>query len=160
MIKKILLIPVIICIILFLLVAYYEGTKAYWDYRVREMCAIDGGVTVYEKVNISYELYNLMPKVAGFPVIPLKGYFGKDFPAFFIKNNVTIRKRGPKLIRFEKIVKKRVDGKTIGKIVSYARIGGDVPTGLSSVTTYSCPNSIQIYAAENKFFIIEDRKEK
>lgn len=41
--KILLFIPLTLVLILLLALAFFEGRKAYWDYRVREMCAKDGG---------------------------------------------------------------------------------------------------------------------
>ena len=48
-----------------LVATFYEGRKVYWDYRVQEMCANDGGVTIVEPVSISTMQEKLLPHVGG-----------------------------------------------------------------------------------------------
>ncbi|MBK6286647.1 MAG: hypothetical protein IPF49_03165 [Gammaproteobacteria bacterium] len=49
-IKWILLLPLILA---GLGIAYCEANKAYWDHRVRGLCKKDGGVTVFEQLEIA-----------------------------------------------------------------------------------------------------------
>ena len=51
--KMLLFIPLALVLMLILAVAFFEGRKAYWDYRVREMCAKDGGGKLSQHVTIS-----------------------------------------------------------------------------------------------------------
>jgi len=37
------MIPVLIIVVLILAKGFFEGRKAYWDHKVRQMCEIDGG---------------------------------------------------------------------------------------------------------------------
>lgn len=38
--------------------AFFEGRKAYLDYQVRELCAKDGGVKVYEVIHLPAASFN------------------------------------------------------------------------------------------------------
>ncbi|MFZ1834958.1 MAG: hypothetical protein WAU27_19245, partial [Pseudomonadales bacterium] len=58
-IKWILLLPLILA---GLGIAYCEANKAYWDHRVRELCKKDGGVTVFERIDL---LPNALGKSSG-----------------------------------------------------------------------------------------------
>jgi hypothetical protein len=42
-------------ILIGLAIAGTEFNKAYWDHKVRELCEKDGGVTVYEAIELSPE---------------------------------------------------------------------------------------------------------
>lgn len=49
------MIPVALISLLVLAIGFYEGRKAYWDSKVREMCAKDGGVQIINKLRVSTE---------------------------------------------------------------------------------------------------------
>ena len=51
-VKTLLLIPAALVVLLLLAIGFFEGRKAYWDYRVRGMCEKDGGTRVFERVPI------------------------------------------------------------------------------------------------------------
>lgn len=40
-------------VVALLYLVYCEANKAYWDSKVRELCEKDGGVTVFEKVELA-----------------------------------------------------------------------------------------------------------
>ena len=52
-IKFIALTPLILIGLVVLAFIFTLLNKAYWDYRVKQMCEADGGVTVYERVFLS-----------------------------------------------------------------------------------------------------------
>ncbi|MDZ7805104.1 hypothetical protein [Thiohalophilus sp.] len=47
-----------IIVIAISIVVFYEGRKAYWDYRVQEMCEEEGGVKVYESIYLPKNKFN------------------------------------------------------------------------------------------------------
>ena len=47
-----LLTPIAIIVLIIFVVSVFEGRKAYWDFRVKEMCEKDGKIQVYEHVAI------------------------------------------------------------------------------------------------------------
>jgi len=51
-IKFIALTPLILIGLVVMAFVFTLLNKAYWDYRVKQMCEKDGGVTVYEKVEL------------------------------------------------------------------------------------------------------------
>ena len=152
--RFLLMIPLAILAMLILAVGFYEGRKAYWDYRVKEMCEKDGGVTVHEKVSISAEQYNKLPKVADSISIPPEALAKPESPLFSVDDEIVQKEWAPAVSRRERHIKRRLDSKVIGKIVSYSRAGGDFPTGIGHQTSFSCPEYRQIYADQSQFFMI------
>jgi len=116
--------------------AFYEGRKTYWDAQVKEMCEKDGGVTVYERVKISKQDSRFLWE-QGLP-LPTENT-RKDSPYFWERTETGIREANPKVVRAETLIKRRSDGKALGKSVRYWRSGGDFPTGFSEGTSFICP---------------------
>lgn len=132
---------------------YVPGRQSYWDAKVKEMCEKDGGVTVYERVKISRQDSRLLWG-AGQP-LPTEST-RKDLPYFWESIETTIRDSYPKVGRAETLVKRRSDGKVLGKSVQYWRTGGDFPTGFSEATSFICPQHADL--SEQVFLVEEDSK--
>lgn len=149
-------IPVALIALLVIAIGFYEGRKAYWDAKVRDMCENDGGVTVNEKIAISAEQYRKLPMVADSISIPPQALMSPDSPAFSTLNETVLREWQPKIVRREQLIRRRPDGRVIGKIISYSRVGGDFPTGIGHPTSFSCPEYNRIYADQTQFFSVTE----
>lgn len=118
--------------------AYCELSKAYWDSRVAELCEKDGGVTVFERVELTQEEYIRNGGKNGFiaapseksPISYKRDYFSKSETIFINKN--------PIVRRSESTIYRRLDMKELGKIVIYGRSGGDFPLLPGVGTSFSC----------------------
>lgn len=109
--------------------------KARLDEEVRRLCAIDGGVRVYETVVLPAEKFDKY----GLALIPSKDkatlnddYFSERLITFYIKGN-------PELWRTHFRIMRRSDGKVLGESISYTRRGGDLP-GPWQASSFICPN--------------------
>lgn len=126
-IKSILFVPFV------LIVLGIIGTtlnKAYWDEQVRLLCEKDGGVTVYESVNISKEQYLKNDGYKGMITVAPEST-SKPYHEFYKKQSVTtLNKSNPIVSKSEFITYRKSDDKKLGKWVTYSRGGGDFPTGL------------------------------
>lgn len=115
-----------------------NGTKAYYDRQVRELCAKDGGVRVYEVVRLPAEKFNQ----GGQPNfrIPITPYTKlKDTDEYFREWEITELKSGnPSLVRHHFELFRRIDHKLLGESVSYSRRGGDLP-GPWHGSSFTCP---------------------
>lgn len=114
-----------------------NGVKAYYDRQVRELCAKDGGVRVYETVRLPAEKFNQwgQPNFR----IPITPYTKlKDTDEYYLEWQITELKKGYlnlKRNRFQLI--RRGDQKLLGESVSYSRGGGDLP-GPWANSSFSC----------------------
>lgn len=147
------MIPVALIALLIIAIGFYELRKAYWDDKVKDMCEKDGGVVVNEKVSISAEQYRQLPKVSGSVSIPPEAT-KPEFPAFSTLSETVLRDGEPRVIRREQVIKRTSDGKEIGRIVSYSRVGGDIPIGIDRPTSFSCPEYKLIYSEQAWFFSV------
>jgi hypothetical protein len=138
---------------------YVPGRKAYWDDKVREMCAQDGGITVFERTALSTEQYQKLPKIAGSISIPPESVATPETPLVAIEREIVVNESNPRVTKWERAIKRVSDSKVVGNIVRYSRVGGDVPTGIAHSSQFSCPEIRQIYADQMQFFSILGVKE-
>lgn len=113
-----------------------EARKAYYDWRVREMCARDGGVIVFQRVNLSKDQYE---QLRGNSVgIPLPDAEERSRTPFFSTTKIEdLRPSNPKVYRRETTIIRRADGKVLSRQIQYGRIGGDFPT-FAQPTSFGC----------------------
>jgi len=139
-------IPLTLILLLILVVGFYEGRKAYWDHKVTEMCEKDGGIKIYERVQLDEAEYNLYINKFGQLSIPIDEeapesirYIRKDNREFIRRNNPTVR-------RYESVIIRRTDNKILGKRIAYSRVGGDSIALHPSI--FSCPdNTVSLFKA-------------
>jgi len=120
---------------------YVPGQQSYWDAQINEMCERDGGVTIYERVKISKK-DSVFLWGQGLP-LPTENT-RKDSPYFWEMTEKKIHDSYPKVVRAEDLVKRRSDGKVLGKSIRYWRGGGDFPTGFSEATSFICPQDANL----------------
>ncbi len=81
---------------------YMPGLQTYWDSEVRELCAKDGGVKIFEHIVVSPTQAQLLPKVGDFwGVAPEK--LAKPYePAFTRTRETVLREFNPSVINWNK----------------------------------------------------------
>jgi hypothetical protein len=111
------------------------GRNMWLDHQVREMCAKDGGVKVYETVELTPDLVDWAGRIS----IPFKErakptdkYYMEMEEHFFLKGD-------PQMTRSIYRILRRIDGKILGESVYYGRGGGDLP-GPWHGSSFTCPN--------------------
>ena len=108
------------------------------DREVDRLCAIDGGVHIYETVFLPKESFG--PDGEAFPqyrqLLFTESRYG---PEFFgrIADKVLVS-GSPALQRLNSLIVRRSDDKVLGEMVIYRRSGGDGPW-LSASSRHSCP---------------------
>ena len=145
------------CAILSIPALVSNGVKAYYDQQVREMCAKDGGVRVYETVILPPEMFNKW----GQPNfnIPVTPYIKlKDADKYYLEWEITNLKSGnPKMERSHFRLIRRSDKKVLGESVSYSRGGGDLP-GPWHGSSFICPEPTKHEGLESSIFIKGDKQ--
>lgn len=120
-----------------LLVACSSGplVKAAADAEVDRLCAIDGGVKVYEAVTLPAERFNQWGNI-GVRIkkhaSPIDEYYSDGETQFLRKGHLTI-------VRFSSRIVRRSDAKVLGEAIHYGRGGGDIP-GPWHPSGYECPS--------------------
>ncbi|MBX3629901.1 MAG: hypothetical protein KF908_08295 [Nitrosomonas sp.] len=132
-------------IVLPLLSACWTPQKAYWDAEVDRLCAIDGGIKVYETVTLPPDKFNERGQINFYR--PTQGentlgpeyiytwdirYYKKGDPAAQGAHITAMKRDHFKIIR-------KADMKLLGEVVMYQRGGGDLP-GPWMPSSYHCPN--------------------
>lgn len=140
------MVPVAIVALLVLAFAFYEGRKAYWDSEVKGMCEKDGGVKIFEKVELNSRQYALLLNQFGQLSPPLESRSAEDVPIVHNNAYIYIRRNNPEVRRDELVVIRKSDKKVLGVSVSYSRVGGDLIALHPSY--FSCPGkSVDIFSA-------------
>jgi hypothetical protein len=115
-----------------------ELNKAYWDSKVRAMCEKDGGVMVFDRVQISKAAF---PKIKltskKMLILPFEDQARSDNPFFLRTHSEFLHKGFINVMRHEQSIVRREDGKVLSTHISYGRSGGDLPIGFHP-SHYSC----------------------
>lgn len=128
---------VLICLVI-LAFAYTELNKAYWDYRVKELCEKDGGVTVYETVELTQEEYMRNKGKNGFISVPSeKSNNNQKFDFFQKRNRTMLKKSDPAVWKTKTLIYRKSNESILGKIVTFTRRGG-LPTGITHSSSFTC----------------------
>ena len=148
----IVIIPLLIIVVLILTVGFYEGRKAYWDHKVKEMCEKDGDVAIYEKFEISSEEYTKLPKVNNIATVPA---VSKGDPVFSQSKSTYLHRSNPEVRRTEVKIIRKQDENVIARYAMYSRVGGDFPTIIGHPTYFSCPDTVNIITQLGNIFVIK-----
>jgi hypothetical protein len=127
--------------------------KAKLDREVDRLCAIDGGVHIYETVRLPKENFGADGEV--FPQFRSQvvsgGGLGPDYRWKSVRRPIVVG--DPSLTRLEQTVIRVKDEKLLGKRVVYIRGGGDLP-GPWAASSYSC-HSVPLDLVKSVFSIEE-----
>ncbi|MBU1567843.1 MAG: hypothetical protein KJ630_19730 [Proteobacteria bacterium] len=129
------------------------GEVMWLDHQVRQMCAKDGGVKVYETVELTPDLLDKVGRIW----IPDKEkatltdnyYYDSDIH-YYLDGNTKMTKTHHQIVR-------RSDGKMLGELIRYGRTGGDLP-GPWHGSSFMCPAPTQGLKFESAVFINGDKK--
>ena len=128
--------------------------KAVLDDEVRRLCAIDGGIKVYETVTLPAVEYDRYAKRNW--VLPRKEeakptdlYYNVSTTHFYLEGN-------PQMARQQHSVVRRSDKKILGEMIVYGRGGGDL-TGPWHGSSFYCPDLTKLPGLEASVFIKGDR---
>ena len=152
LIKSLLLIPGVLVLLLLLAVAFFEGRKAYWDYRVKEMCEKDGGIFVVQQIHLNADDYRRMGGEQG--EIPIPERRSAPTKAEYVSDTDrrVIREGNPFVWRTEATIRAVANNKIIARYINYSRRGGDFPT-FAHPSSLSCDQGMG--SVSRKIFLIE-----
>ncbi|MBX3647517.1 MAG: hypothetical protein KDD77_01715 [Caldilineaceae bacterium] len=115
---------------------YGGGRMYYYDMQVNRMCAIDGGVKLYEAVKLPVEEYDQYAKRNW--IFPDRAQEKSADKYYYEVEYHHFREGAPQMTRRHAKIIRRSDGKTLGESISYSRGGGDLP-GPWHPSTLICP---------------------
>lgn len=150
-------IPLVLIGLVVLVFVYTELNKAYWDYRVKELCEEDGGVTVFETVELTKEEYEMYGGIKNVIPVPSETALYADKYAYLSRfKKQLIREKNPSVYRWVGSVYRVSDKKVLGKVVSYHRGGGDFPTIISHSTGFDCKDINIKLDVEQQIFSVKE----
>lgn len=149
------LIALTLAIAVLLLAAGCERAKTKLDREVDRLCAIDGGVHIYETVKLGKD--NFGSDGEAFPQYRAQVISGGGLGPNYKWNSITkkIVDGDPSLTKWEQVISRVQDGKVMGRRIVYVRGGGDLP-GPWAPSEYSCRN-VPLDLTQ-KVFLREDSK--
>lgn len=137
---------------------YAPGQQSYWDAQVREMCAKDGGVTVYERVKLTRSEYQRLGGDRGIVSVPSRNSAGPNAPYVADRKITKIRESNPEVYRRETVIMRVADRKVLSEQVTYGRIGGDFPS-YAHPSSYGCADvGLPLDIEQQTFEIMESEK--
>ena len=106
------------------------------DAQVRELCARDGGMKIYETVALPAEQFDQWGVLKTFRPTEKENSLGPDYA--YLSESTYFRRGNPEMWRSHVSIVRRRDGKVLGETVRYSRRGGDAP-GPWADSYFSCP---------------------
>lgn len=146
------------CVLLTLWIGIPTFRKAGADATVRELCAKDGKLSVYEIVDLPPSRFNSYGRAtfAGNGVLPpLERYKRPETDFFYTDETTWILPEAsfePALWRSHQILFRATDKKILGEAISYSRRGGD-PIGPWHPSSFGCPDHADITILVEKVFV-------
>ena len=127
--------------------------KTKLDNEVRRLCAIDGGITVYETVLLPAEKF----AKDGTIVIPAK-WLSQLGDAYYYERTTYYEKKGdPEMWRSHTKIIRWSDGKLLGEMISYTRSGGGM-LGVWNPSTLRCPADAGLDDLSKQIFFTDRRE--
>lgn len=124
------------------------GRNMWLDHQVREMCAKDGGVRVYETVELTSDLLDKFGRI----YIPDKAEATPLNEYYYISGIHYYLNGATKLSRTHHRIVRRSDEKVLGELIRYARAGGGLP-GPWHGSSFMCPAPAAGLKFESAVFI-------
>lgn len=126
------------------------------DAEVRRLCAIDGGINVYEKVILPTGEYTYYAKQNW--ILPKAGSLKAD-DKYFIELEESSSRQGSLVVtRSVTRVLRRNDNKVLGVSIRYGRGGGDIP-GPWHPSSFMCPEISKDSPGLELSIFIKEREE-
>jgi hypothetical protein len=139
-----LILPIVACLTWTL----YGGEKYLLDAQVRELCAKDGGIKVYETVKLPANKFGQYGEFR----IPDKQH-AKPGDDYYEEWDIIHYDDGnPSTRRDHFLIYRRSDSRLLGEAVSYSRIGGDLP-GPWHESSFTCPDKADDVTLNQRIFV-------
>ena len=117
--------------------------KARLDEQVRQLCAKDGGIKIYETVVLPPDQFDKWGMVTFYKPTQGEKALGQDY---LFEHDVYFYKTGnPQMSRDRYRIVRRSDGKLLGEATIYGRGGGDGPVPLPiHDSSFHCPSTSEV----------------
>jgi hypothetical protein len=131
-----------ICLVVLVLASGCTREIDRLDAEVKRLCAIDGGIKIYETVTLPAGKFNDY----GIPNLPHKsdtagfGYYIKDLPNEYLSPRKSDYE-GPNMWKSVTQIIRSADEKVIASLVVYVRSGGEFLQGPIQYPAFTCPSA-------------------
>lgn len=112
-------------------------TRVDLDAEVRRLCAVDGGIKIYEAVKLPPDKFDDYGQINFFRPTQGESALGPEY--LFNRETTYYRKGNPELWRTHYVIARRSDNKVLGELIEYSRRGGDLP-GPWHESSFGCPD--------------------
>lgn len=142
-----------------LLTGCVTSTQMEMDAEVDRLCAIDGGLKIYETVSLPPEKFNKHNEINFFHFSQGENALGPEYVFKWAEEFLHPggnRMANPKMIRDHLQIFRRSDMRLLGELISYGRIGGSPIgklTGWHHPSSYYCPENLGSYKLFNGVFV-------
>jgi len=148
---------------IFALIAWLPAERFYWDMQVRRLCALDGGVKVYETVELPADQFDSSGRVhiRGDKILVGSGYTVRTQQHYYKKGDVPVGNNSS-MLQFRVAIVRNSDGKILGESIVYQRAGGGFLDQLADAPShFECPSIAESdeYAVMKRVFIATEKKE-
>ncbi len=153
--KPLFWLPVQLLVLIVLYVTYCLARIQYWDHEVRQLCAKDGGLHIYEQIEITQEEAALIRREGkeGFLDIPPKFLYKPGQPVYASDHQRTLIHKGhPSVEKWVYTINRASDDKVLASAVNYGRGGGD-PFGPWEPSHSWCPDTYGLAEIQKIFSI-------
>lgn len=125
---------VLLLIAALIVYAAFFTEKDRLDREVKRLCAIDGGIRVYETVKLPAGRFDRYGQIS----IPYKKNVKAGDEYYYESSTIYLIRGNPELVQYRYEVYRQFDGKLLGEILNYSRRGGGIP-GPWHVSAFRCP---------------------
>ena len=126
-----------------------SDSYADWDAKVKELCQKDGGVVVYERVQLSADEARRLTGPAGGLLIPRKESADPGVPYVSETKRTTLNEGNPTVLKWETVIVRTSDGKVLSRLTGYGRVRrGGIDSG------YSCRDLGIAFDVERETFTL------
>jgi len=132
-------------------------TQMSLDAEVKRLCAIDGGIKIYQTVTLTADRFNRFGQINFYRATQGENALGPEYR--LQEEHHYYRKGDPQLVRHHYRIVRRLDGGLLGETIVYGRGGGDVP-GPWHGSSFTCPTYAEagVVALLQKVFLSSDRE--
>ena len=125
-----------LCLILSIAAGCATPSQMLVDAEVKRLCAIDGGVKVYETVKLPVDKFNQWGQINFYKPTQGENALGPEY--VYRSASLSLRQGDPNLRKDHVQIFRRSDMKLFGEATTYVRGGGDLP-GPWQPSAFSCP---------------------
>jgi hypothetical protein len=126
---------------------HFFTEKARLDREVKQLCAIDGGIKVYETVKLPAERFDQYGQIR----VPAKWLAEPGDEYYYESSTYYLKQGNPEMWQSHYKMYQLADNKLLGESFGYVRIGGDMPGPWHS-SSFSCPDRADITDLKKQIF--------